>query len=160
MKRERVKTKVPTWKRPARTAYELLGRVCKVIQVEPKRYDQGTFQSSQDQRTVCETAFCVGGWLVFLHDGKFIGGSIEDRASVLLGMDGLYYNGLNPWDLFTTMVPGVTCREMDASGDIIDLDQDLPNQGTPAYAKAGVAHTRRFMKKYEAHLKARLLAGV
>ena len=134
-----------TAQRPARTAYELLGRVCKAIAAEPERYDQTTFGYCEDNNNKsCQTAFCIGGWIVHLHDKEIatIARSVETRANEILGL-----GASRGWKLFTTYLP-----ELESNSP--------PVQGTPAYARAGVRHTRRFMAKYKDHLKARTLKGV
>jgi len=128
-----------TAQRPARTAYELLGRVCKAIVANPEQYNQNEWGDSWDY---CGSGFCVAGWIGFLYDGRPSPSHIRRRAMELLDMQQVL-----AWELFTPIIP--------------ELYSNMPPvPGSLAYARVGVRHTRRFMAKYKDHLKARTLKGV
>ena len=125
----------------AKTAYELLERVCAVIAAKPTRYNQSDWCTERK----CGTAFCRAGWMVVLHDGPDAARNAPDiasRAEALLGL-----TPDESWPLFST-------QQLFAKGT------NGLRVGTPEYVQAGIDGTRAFMAKHEAHLKARKLDGV
>src|SRR3990167_2452357 len=74
------KAKAVTRRGKAKTAYELLERVCEHIAAEPKRYYQGWWVLRSAKRIAaadvklkappCNTIACRAGWVVLLHDGR------------------------------------------------------------------------------------------
>jgi len=136
-------TKVPTSK--AETAYELLTDVCRVILDEPRRYAQACFIArpggrggAQDSRgfnkqPACGTMGCIAGWIVTLKQGdRFSYKNTRHEANQILGMD-------ETEDLF--------------AGNL--LDGVKANQGTMAYARAGVTRIRAFQNAHATQLKAK-----
>lgn len=120
------------------TAYQLLERVCEAIERSPQQFDQNEWVSRKD----CGTSFCRAGWLVALHDGVAAIGDddfVMGRAEAILDME-----GDDAWELFSTYA-------------LLDTDA---RPGSVEYAAAGVDGTQRFMRKHEAHLKARRLTDV
>ena len=138
----------------AKTAYELLERVCAHIKAKPQTYLQERFIATGDQaheyglHPPCGTAACRAGWIVALHDGPLDPrdyGGIQTRANAILGLD-----SQTTGDLFSGAA-------LNCGLDAIDF---MVKPGTAAYVRAGVRGLRSFMKRHAAHLKARKLDGV
>ena len=122
----------------AKTAYELLNEVKRVILADPKRYDQGVFiaRKSSDALNVesypaCGTVACVAGWACILKDRGQAGTTI-DMAAWLLGLNNKQADALFSVTAFNTTA--------------------LPQ--TRAYARAGAQHITRFQQRYKKALKA------
>lgn len=142
----------------AKTAYELLERVCAHIAAEPKRYYQGwwvfrgkdAIANGREAENVdfkapeCNTIACRAGWIVLLHDGlrtKKVedgGHGTAGRARQILGMD-LY----ETQQLFDG---GAVCSGL--------------KPGTRKYMREGIRGLKAFMAQHAAHLKSRSLKGV
>lgn len=135
----------------AKTAYELLERVCAHILEEPKRYYQGSwvirgkevireqFPEFKGQAPACGTTACRAGWIVGLNDGlNALGNShgVPERANNILGMS------------------------PDDTAALFDYNAVSGTPGTKSYVAQGVAGVRAFMKQHKAHLQARKLCGV
>lgn len=150
------KTKSRVTRKP-KTAYELLGRVCKAIEAEPRSYDQslwvinrelmnepgGLYVRPKRLQPPCGTSFCIAGHIVAQHDGfapaANAGYGCRSRAIDILGFD-----DDPPEGFFFAHALGIR----------------TPPAGTVAYARLGVKLVRAFMRKHSAHLKSRLLKGV
>ena len=143
--------------RKAKTAYELCERVCEAIKAKPLAYYQADWVKRGEVRpdelrvpeNTCDTAFCRGGWLVAVHDGKNHEhasgpGAIHTRAYELLGVrnDGV----------------GEPLRLSVVSLFLASAVGGRP--GSKAYVREGIAGMRRFMREHKAHLQARSLRGV
>jgi hypothetical protein len=155
----------------AKTAYELLERVCEAIKARPLSYYQGYWKARRGQRgngvgcaplpflldqpeNTCGTAFCRAGWMVVLHDG--LRANPRDRSS----------DPVMSWERrarqLLDMPPhlefGMLVR--DDVSDLFDAGDYSGVPGTPQYVKYGIDGLRAFMKTHEKHLKARSLRGV
>ena len=148
----------------AKTAYELLERVCAAIKAHPLAYyqDQWMLKSKRDvvkrlrltneqARESCGTAYCRAGWIVALHDGSAAARRMScewhseefgERAREILAMP--YQSSDDPIR---------ECR-LFQSGTV------AAHPGTRAYAREGVRGLKAFMEQHKAHLKARKLDGV
>ena len=127
------KSKMPVSK--AKTAYELLGEIRKIILEEPKRYDQTDTlfhcDASDPLAPACGTIGCVAGWVVALKAPKTHRMHVLEAAARILGI-----HKYDSWMLF-------------------DSDQARGKPQTYSHARSGAAHIARFMKKHEAQLKAK-----
>lgn len=128
----------------AKTAYELLERVCAHILEEPKRYHQDYWGLRGEvpldvPRPKCGTVCCRAGWIVALNDGPkaLLHTCSGSRADRILGM-----------------------TDEDTRELFYDDSVERFRQGTKRYANAGAAGIRRFMKKHKRYLQARALKGV
>lgn len=146
------KRSTPKLTRPT-SAYEMLSQVAKLIEREPKRYDQeswirylykkDTYVGSPRQWPACGTIACVAGWVEVLRTSprrtsKYDKG-VSNRAARALGL-----NGEQEFELFDGGVIFKMAR---------DLGIDVPETGTKAYVALGVGHIRNFQRKYAAQLK-------
>lgn len=136
------KTKLPTSK--AKTAYGLLSDICRIITEEPKRYDQSFWiyrpygdngASSYPDKGFpsCGTVACVAGWVATLKapTRQFHAADTKGIAADVLGID-----SMSASRLFDGAAIGFYPQ-------------------TDTHAAAGVAHIRRFQKKYRAQLLAK-----
>lgn len=133
----------------ARTAYELLSEICKLIIAEPLRYDQGSYIIRPDdvryrtrQFPACNTIGCVAGWVCTLRlKDRFSYVDIVDLATGILGLN-----------------PSQTKELFAAAPDIFwnGFCDMIPAQ-TKEHAEAGVKHIKAFQKKYEEQLKTKRL---
>lgn len=128
----------------AKTAYGLLSEVCALIKEEPLRYDQcrwiqrvgGTGYERLDldvtKAPSCGTVGCVAGWVGTLKRAD----SFSYWGTELLAMDILGLDGVQAYELFNEDAAGVESQ-------------------SAAHAKRGIAHIRKFQKKYAKQLKAK-----
>lgn len=133
-------TAMPTSR--AKTAYDLLSDISRIIVAEPKRYNQRITLARRSDRgssrryafrendyPACGTIGCVAGWVVALKRPR-TREAITVAAERVLGLD-----GTQGCQLFTAAAaPGST--------------------QTAAHAQRGAAHIARFQEKYAAQLKA------
>ncbi len=103
----------------------ILKAVAARIQAEPKLYNQEQFI----QKHTCGTRYCVAGWVNHLTDGDPADGR---RAERLLGL-----NRQQGGELFSA-------NAVDEEAEC-DMSEQI---GTPAYARAGVAHIEKFMRRH------------
>lgn len=154
--------KTKTVRQPkAKTAYELLERVCVAIEAHPAAYYQGWWKCTRGGRggnpplphdivdkNECGTAFCRAGWIVVSNDGN-------KRA---------HTNDWYPWSIRAAELIGAEAG--DIASDLSRLfasyaiDGAGATPGTLKYARAGIRGIREFMKTHRDHLKARKLRGV
>src|SRR4051812_46510738 len=77
----------------AKTAYELLGEIRKLILEEPLRYDQEKWLDVgcllHDREPKCGTVGCVAGWVVALKEQRTSSAQsvIKCRAMAILGIE-------------------------------------------------------------------------
>ena len=133
----------------AKTAYGWLAGVARLILEEPKRYNQELFiryargyqpLSERFQTSsfpACGTIGCVAGWTAQSRypDRRIPYSAVSNTACEILG---LTYEQAK--ELFNGSA-------LDSNGE------ELPPHGSLAYAELGVAHIRRFMKKYSKQLR-------
>jgi hypothetical protein len=145
----------------AKTAYELLGRVCEAIKAHRFAYYQGAwsmkaewaFPPEQAARNECGTAFCRAGWMVALHDGAK---NIDVAADKVL----------LPGSIDYVSIPTRASELLDMSADdqdvlaLFDGEACSGVPGSSGYVAQGIRGLRAFMKKHAKHLKARSLKGV
>ena len=156
------KAKAVTRRGKAKTAYELLERVCEAIKAHPLNYYQGYWKSRRGRskgqvrhtqvmealppsldvpENTCGTAFCRAGFIVAEHDGYEARPiDFNQRARRLLGID--------------------EYESFDDVSRLFDASAVTGTPGTSRYVRQGIAGLRAFMKEHEAHLKARSLKGV
>lgn len=133
-------------KSKAKTAYELLSEVCVLIMNEPLRYDQQRFIARKGGKggaddsvsrawPSCGTVGCVAGWVATLKtDDAFSYNMTAGIACNILGID---------YDQSNELFNGAALRKD---------PKRQPKPQTVAHARAGVAHIRKFQKKYRAQL--------
>jgi len=147
MAKSKTKTKDLVPKSKAKTAYGLLSDIAKTITDEPKRYNQGqwlvtlnddqrkAYEAYGDPAPKCGTIGCVAGWAVTLKRAPLIstffnGDSVQATAADLLDLS--------------------TDQQSELFGVPDQFEGKEPQ--TRAYARMGVAHIRKFQKKYRAQL--------
>lgn len=140
--------------RKPKTAYGLLGLVCREIESNPLNYYQGMWKTSRNggkdvplphdldvDENECKTAYCRAGFIVNAMDGysprrTTWGFDWARRARKILGMD-----ADQVYQLF--------------AGDAI-----IGKPGTKRYVKAGVSGLKKFMYEHRERLLARKLSDV
>lgn len=141
-----------------KTAYGLLGAVCRAIESRPLNYAQNSWCATRGglmsrhgdiaeldpaldvEANVCGTSFCRAGWIVAVHDGKRARPrSFYRRAAAILGMP---------------LTRGCFHSDNSDLAALFEWDAVTGTPGTRSYVRRGVAGVRRFMKKYERHLRA------
>lgn len=141
----------------AKTAYELLGRVCEAIKAHPLSYYQRMWAAKPDwcfapdvaAKNECGTVFCRAGWLVALNDGnKNI--DVENDVVELKGR----------FEHIQTRAKALLDMSDDDVRPLFSESSVTGSPGTTDYVRQGVRGIRDFMRKHEAHLKARSLRGV
>lgn len=142
-KPRRRRTWAPLPRSRAKTAYQLLDEVKKVIIEEPKRYDQGDFgvdyrntwePGERPDLPICGTVACVAGWMVVLRGGSLNDTTtgVSERAEQLMG-----------YDIDTSHLFG---------GGVVSGES-----GGKTHAQNGVKHITAFQKAHAKELKARIL---
>lgn len=129
-------------KSKAKTANGLLSEIRKLILAEPKRYDQFDWLSFEVRGLLapaCGTVGCVGGWTVFLKQGRR---SNTPSAAGILGLSDSQAD-----ELFRG---GAAGRRRGRDG--VETEQSIA-----AHARRGAAHIRRFQKKHATQLRAKLV---
>lgn len=131
-----MKSKLPTSR--AKTAYGLLSDVCRVIVAEPKRYAQSIYIERAnepfkqfDEHPACGTIGCVAGWVATLKTQR----RFRYHETPVIAKERLGINEGQAMELFGESVAGVA--------------------QTMRHAHNGVAHIRKFQKKYRAQLLAK-----
>jgi hypothetical protein len=146
----------------AKTAWDLLNEVCRIIEAEPQRYNQGQWVRlvEKDNKSgytypECGTIGCVAGWVDILTEGRkqaradsssFIGDNlfVAAKAAKTLGITHQQAD-----DLFDGEALQTTARVFGFEG------RTLPDKGTQEYAALGVAHIYRFMHRNERRLRSK-----
>ncbi len=130
---------IPVPRTRSKNPVTILRAVARAILDEPKRYDQGDYLSlrSDYQKAAinpnewpsCGTRACVAGWTVVVCGQLKATGTVHDKARALLNLSVEQANALFSDSAFDA------------------FDWSAMRSGTLRYAKAGVAHIRRFVKE-------------
>lgn len=148
----------------AKTAWGHLLHVRRLIEAEPKRYDQGDWidrktndslvldEAKQHQKfPACGTVGCLAGWTVISLTGhnRFRRPSVRGHAERALGL-----TNQQAVELFDgNAVNNTYYNDQIARGLDPDYGADIPGQ-TKRHLKFGLKHLDAFMKKYKKQLKA------
>jgi hypothetical protein len=157
----------------AENPYDLITDVIACIEQEPKRLNMGDWicrgydltimlrrVNALKKKTItgppCGTAACFGGWLVLLHDGQHIPGSIEVRAARLL-------DEISTQKGYDRDDEGEDAGRLTTEGQglfsphVIDKDGEPIRYGSRAYVQAVIKRIRKYQRVNAKALKAATL---
>jgi hypothetical protein len=137
--------KITIKKSTAKTAFGLLSEIRQLILEEPKRYDQQSWRTPQDEilpgeMPACGAVGCVFGWVDLLKSSRPITMKQLDLSDSLFAKRGMRILGLSRTQAAELYHGGA------AGGRRSDLK---------GHARRGAAHIARFQKKYASQLKAK-----